>query len=351
MSSHKNGADGESNENQTAANSAEASGHQQEHESVDAATRRKVLEENDHRCRLCGADGAAQLQVHHIERDPDGMDEHAMANLTLLCWRCHNWQHLQTTASEVPVDITEADQSHLLAHDLEIIQYFWQNGPARTGEVAEALTADLTLMAVRQRLYLLMALDNIVAERDTQLVDKDVETGRWGLTEQIETSARGHIPDDPQTLIKRVEDEQVRQAIDRGCSRSAVADVLGVAERTARNKQRRAQAHDFPLDAVQRTGEAETAAEAPSQEVGESSHETDGQQPHGKSSDDAETAIESAPDTSGQKSEDTADTTGSDPDAGDAEMTAAVEADDGDAEVQAKLSQAIEALETIQDAV
>jgi hypothetical protein len=43
-----------------------------------------------------------------------------------------------------------------------------------------------------------------------------------GLVDQIENSARGHIPDDQQLLLQRMEDEQVRRAFDRGCDRRAV---------------------------------------------------------------------------------------------------------------------------------
>jgi hypothetical protein len=99
-----------------------------------------------------------------------------------------------------------------------------------------------------------MGLDNLVEARDRQIVDKDVETGEWGLTEQIENSARGHIPDDPQLLLQRMEDEQVRQALDRGCDRSDIIDVLGISRRTTFNKKKRACAYAFPLSAFSRGG-------------------------------------------------------------------------------------------------
>jgi len=92
-----------------------------------------------------------------------------------------------------------------------------------------------------------MGLDNLVGSRDRQIVDKDVETGEWGLTEQVETSARGHIPDDPQLLLQRMEDEQVRQALERNCDRTAIINVLGISRRTTFNKHKRACAYDFPL--------------------------------------------------------------------------------------------------------
>jgi len=178
------------------------------HETVDPETREEVLDEYSHRCQVCGRrdpekGGLATLHVHHIERDPDGMDEHDMENLTLLCRSCHSWFHQQSTPEDAPVEITAEDQSVLLPQDIEILQSLADTGPSRTGDIASGVPTDLSVSAVRERLWVLMGLDNRVESRDVQIVDKDVETGEWGLTEQIENSARGHIPDDQQLLLHR----------------------------------------------------------------------------------------------------------------------------------------------------
>nr|WP_123537886.1 HNH endonuclease signature motif containing protein [Halosimplex salinum] len=236
------------------------------HETVDPETREAVLDEYSHRCQVCGRrgpekGGLATLHVHHIERDPDGMGEHDMENLTLLCRSCHSWFHQQSTPDDAPVEITEEDQSVLLPQDIEILRFLADAGPARTGDIASGVPTDLTVSAVRERLWVLMGLDNLVEARDRQIVDKDVETGEWGLTEQIENSARGHIPDDPQLLLQRMEDEKVRQALDRGCDRSDVINVFDVSRRTTFNKQKRACAYDFPLAAFNRGGRPTTDSE------------------------------------------------------------------------------------------
>jgi len=74
------------------------------------------------------------------------------------------------------------------------------------------------------------------------------------VTDQVENPARGHIPDDQQLLLQRMEDEQVRRALEQGCDRSEVTDVLGVTRRTTFNKAKRAYAYDFPLDVFGRGG-------------------------------------------------------------------------------------------------
>lgn len=262
--------------------------HDHGHESVTPETRSDVLERDGYRCQVCGRGGPergelATLHVHHIERDPDGIDENAMENLTTLCRSCHSWVHQQTAPAEAPVKLTEGDQDVLLPQDIEILRYLADEGPARTGDIRDELTADLSLTAVRERLSVLMGLDNMVESRDRQIVDKDLDTGEWGLTEQIENSARGHIPDDPRMLLQRIEDEQVRQALERGCDRDAIMEILDISRRTTFHKQKRAYAHDFPLDAFRRSGSggqhpAGDAASGMSDNVDDDPSSTDDQQ-------------------------------------------------------------------------
>ncbi|MDS0258687.1 HNH endonuclease [Haloarcula sp. S1CR25-12] len=228
-------------------------------ETVDPETRKDVLAAAGHRCKWCGRDGpgaggVAALQIHHATRDVDEMDEHDLRNLTAVCRRCHNWLHNQPSGDEVPVELTEADSTVLLPQDAEIIQVLAEHGPIRTGDIVDELTPDLSVTAVRERLWVLMGLDNKVEGRDRQIIDQDADTGEWGLTEQISNSARGRIPDDPQTLLQRAEDERVRQALDRGCSRDEVADVIGVVGRTTWHKEKRARAYAFPLNALDDRG-------------------------------------------------------------------------------------------------
>jgi len=216
-----------------------------------------VLDRDGHKCQLCGVSGpksggCAPLEVHHIVPDPDDGDRHEINNLTTLCQSCHSWIHKRPSREDVPVTITEADATELLPHDYEILQILHKEGPLSTGEITDRLSPDLTTVAVRERLWLLMGLDNIVESREEQVIDQDGITGKWGLPDDVAHSARGRISENVQTLIQRIEDEQVRRALDRGCSREIIAKVLDIHPRTTWHKQRRAQAIEIPLEALQR---------------------------------------------------------------------------------------------------
>ena len=77
-----------------------------------------------------------------------------------------------------------------------------------------------------------MGLDNVVDSRESQLVDRDADSGKWGLPDQIARSERGRIPKEPQALLQRAEDEQVRKALERGYTRETIGEVIGVTSRT-----------------------------------------------------------------------------------------------------------------------
>jgi hypothetical protein len=223
--------------------------------------REEILERDRHECQVCGktgpeSGGVAVLHVHHKESDPDEGDRHERSNLITLCKDCHSWAHKQPTGEQLPVTITEADRRALLPHDYQILEVLHETGPLTTGEIQDELSLELTLIAIRERLWLLMGLDQEVPSRDKTLLDQDAKTGEWGLPGQIEDSERGRIPDDTQTLIRRVHDERVRRALARGHSRATVAEVFGIAERTTWYKQRRAQAYDFPLEGLERRGKS-----------------------------------------------------------------------------------------------
>ena len=231
----------------------------EERETTPPHTREQVLDRDKHRCQFCSdlglsAGGAVALEVHHKMADPPHCDRHDPANLITLCEDCHSWVHKKPTGEELPITITDADRQSLLPHDYQILQILRRDGPAMTGEIQDALSLDLSAVAVRERLYLMMGMDHEVDSREEPLIDQDVVTGEWGLPDQIAESARGRIPEDTQLLIRRVHDERVRRALDRGCDRPTVADAYGISERTTWHKQRRAQAYEFPLDAFDGPG-------------------------------------------------------------------------------------------------
>lgn len=330
-------------------------GHEECRETVDGDTRETVLERDRYRCQTCGragpqAGGIATLHVHHIDRDPDGLDVHDVANLTTLCRSCHNWHHQKTTEADAPVEITDADLNVLLPQDIEILRTLAEDGPAMTGEVVDSLSADLSVMAVRERLWLLMGLDNIVESRDQQIVDQDVGTGEWGLSGQIAASARGHIPEDPQEVVQRAKDERLRQALDRGCDRKVLQDVFDVSRRTTFYMQKRAHAYDFPLGAFDAKGGQPPTPDGPEKRSSTSSEvpdsEQEGQQRLDAVTGDVSESVDSDGDGVGKTSAEVS------ADARDDDESGVQSVDGGDTEaIQAHLQQAIDALQAVDSAL
>jgi hypothetical protein len=153
------------------------------------------------------------------------------------------------------------------------------------------------------------------------------------LPSQISTSERGRIPEDIQTLLQRAEEERLRRALDRGCDRETVADVMGVASRTTWHKEKRARAYDFPLTALESHRGHSTVSEegtAASASAGDAAAVGDGQQR-------------------------LTDATGGDDGRADGDVvsTAAATATDGgdDVDVKAHIEQAIDALEALRTVV
>jgi hypothetical protein len=327
-------------------------GHDQCHETVDPETRENMLTKYRHRCQGCGrcgpaAGGLATLHVHHLMRDPDGMDEHDPENLTVLCRSCHSWQHQQTTEDDVPVELTDEDLTVLLPQDVEILRILADSGPLSTGDVAAELSMELTVTAVRERLWVLMGLESLVASRDRQIVDQDVDTGEWGLVGQIDYPARGRIPSDQQTLLQRVQDEFVRQALDRGCDRDAIMAVLGISRRTTFYREKRAHAYALPLDAIDRRN----GGRPPADEATDGSDATGSDNP-AESVGDSQQRLDTVADGKGQENAGTADATEQTTDEPAAEREQRASQSSGvQPEVQDHIQQAIAALQTLDEAL
>ena len=227
-------------------------------DTVDAATRAVMLAKRGNRCQWCGARGPpcgiAILHVHHIERDPDDVEEDDAVNLAVTCRGCHNWFHHRPTFRDAPVPLTREDMRVLLPHDVLLLNVLDEIGPAPFRDVFVRMKVLLSETAVRERLWVLMGLDRLVAGRDEQLVDQDAKSGAWGFPGDVDVSARGYVPDDRALAFQRAEDELVRRALDRGCDRELVGSVFVVTRRNTFHKQYRAAAYAFPLDEFNRGG-------------------------------------------------------------------------------------------------
>ncbi|UTF52271.1 HNH endonuclease [Natronosalvus rutilus] len=181
----------------------------------------------------------------------EGEALHAMEDLITLCEGCHSWFHKKPTGDELPLGLSDGDRRALLPHDYLILRVLVESGPCSMSDLQEAMAVIVSPSTVRERTWRLMGLDYEVFSRDQPLVDQDTVTGNWGLATQVSTSERGRIPNDVKSVVQRVHDELVRQALACGCDRATVKDVFGIARRTTWNKQYRAQAYDFPIGAFE----------------------------------------------------------------------------------------------------
>ena len=213
-------------------------------------TREKVLNRDGYRCVLCNEesadmDGEATLQVHHAEYDPDHCDVNDMDNLTTLCTVCHSWIHGMPDPEDLPIELSKKAIHRLVGGDFEILQILVEDGPMSAKRIAAQAAHNPDVQTVKQRLYAIMGVDTIIDEQP-QIVDKDAETGQWGLPRDIDISERR----DPRTIydtVKRTRDKIVQSAMEQGYDQELIADIVGIDKRQCYVCMHRARAYDFDM--------------------------------------------------------------------------------------------------------
>ena len=212
--------------------------------------RKKAKKQDNYRCQLCPNRGPERggdipLNVHHKSYHPDECGLHDLPNLITLCKDCHDWHHNKPDAEELPITITDAAADKMKPIDYGILYALHDAGPLTPDEISERIQPNNTANAIIERLWQIMRMDNRVNEQ-SQLIHQDAETDEWGLPEQIETSRRG-IPTHIKTLVRRIHDALILDALTRGCSRETVANAFGIYQRTTYKIEKRGLAYDFPL--------------------------------------------------------------------------------------------------------
>ena len=213
--------------------------------------RKKALQRDNHSCQLCPrkgpqAGGNTPLHVHHKTYEPDDCDLHDLDNLITLCIHCHGWHHSRPTPDLPSVDITEEARVKLIPVDFEIIDLICREGLLTIDEISEGITPNKCRLAIKDCLWRIMGIDTVVEEQE-QLIDQDADTGRWGLPSQIEFSKR-HGPTTIYETVQRTIDRIVAEALDRGCDRETISDVIDIDPRTVNRIGHRGQAYAFTLD-------------------------------------------------------------------------------------------------------
>lgn len=225
-------------------------------ENVPPDVRTKMLWQANHRCQSCGGlsaqrGGHKSLEIHHHRYDPEEYGIHDEQNLTVFCVQCHNWLHKMPDTGELPIEVSEEAASEMLPHDFEIISLLHKKGLLSTTELRNELEANMSYSAIQARCWSIMGLPEVVSDLDEPWINQDVKTGKWGLFTQIDHPERGRIPESDHLLMQRIHDERVYQAYDRTGDDELVAKVFDITTRTVKNKKKRAQAYQFPLDALE----------------------------------------------------------------------------------------------------
>lgn len=216
-------------------------------ESVPPAIREHVFEESDYQCQVCGAaagDPGITLEIHHKTPQTDG-GTNDPENLTCLCDRCHRHYHRMITADDLGSDVLTEPSSRttLSGCDCEILKEL-DGRKLQTSEVAAATS--VSEEHCRRRLWSLMAAG---------FVDREFSSGKWGLPEEIESSARGRWPSSPQQAARLAVQEMMRRLSDKGWSHDDVAELAGYHPRSVRVAIDRAAALRPPLDGPDVSGE------------------------------------------------------------------------------------------------
>lgn len=217
------------------------------------ANRMLILDRDNHRCKICGRlgperGGNIELEAHHVEEDPDGLDRDHPDNGTTLCIPCHHLVTHRPTADNLPFNLDDvAAEVNLLYKDIETLMFLYQNGPATTSEIIEATSCG-SRPATIERLWKLMSADRSVESLDTPLIDKDAETDEWGAPEDIGPTARGRIPIDRTELTNSLTDKFLRRLLNAGVTHSTLSELFDCSERATFYREKRAGALRVPLD-------------------------------------------------------------------------------------------------------
>lgn len=242
-----------------------------EHESIPEQQRQRALKQTGHRCQLNGcldADrgGHARVFVHRVDGDPDHCAPDDPQNLIAVCLRCHMWMSQMPTREDLPPEITaKLDDLELHADQVSILNYIYQNGPARPSELLDVV--DVQRRSLYPHLYQLLSLDQRSPDVTERVLVRHKNESLYALPEQVppDQRARGKIPLDPSERQTRILDaivyrlDQMLPDIEE--KDEVIADVVDRSDQSVREMRYRASAYQFPWEqwADEQTPSSDTA--------------------------------------------------------------------------------------------
>jgi hypothetical protein len=231
----------------------------EEHHAIPESVRERVLD-RDGRCRVSGCRRPApsdtpNLFVQRIDDDPAHCHPDDPENLVARCLDCACWIRKMPSRDDLPSVLQERlDGTDLDADHIEILRYLHENGPARTGEITDAVDRT-SATSVRRVLYGLMARDIRDDAVSGRLVAKDRRADTYGLPWQIpdERDARGVVPLEPHVRRTRILDavvDRLLDALDQQVAnpREVAAAVVDRKPNQTYNMEKRSCAFQFPFE-------------------------------------------------------------------------------------------------------
>lgn len=228
--------------------------------SLTPTARQLLLEERDRTCVLCGAtptaDNDVDLHVHHKRPKSEGGSDHP-DNLVIICETCHTHHHgngqrpdileaLEVDSTDDSEDVPEDDQapqrplpphSDPTERDSEILDLIKDNGPVRTGVIAEGI--DRSTQYTRVLLWKLAGEDLIARTTDD----------RWDIRGRVDDEdCYSGLPENPELAYQAGRDEMIRRMAANNLQQGEIADIADCSRNTVRNAVNRARALAAPLE-------------------------------------------------------------------------------------------------------
>ncbi|MEZ3115687.1 HNH endonuclease [Halobaculum sp. MBLA0147] len=195
------------------------------------------IRDRDGGCVLCATTkDEASLHVHHKIPEEEG-GKTVPENLITLCKSCHHQHHRSGVADGGIADIDPDNYDQDLTNvDQDIIGVCKQHGPSSVGKLID--TTGATGTYVRNRVRYLWA--HGVLSRSQE--------GTYGLPADVESPAKGTLPDESYTAFLLGRDEMLRRLSEASVDTDDVLEAVGLSSDSVDRALNRVAGWEPPID-------------------------------------------------------------------------------------------------------